>query len=164
MWSLWRNLERSWRKKGEEDLPLSDEKFLTDLLWDTRSPSSGCKWIIPSRPCGIAPVGCDTRWCHSHGRPLLPPWHLIVFGMALALFMHVCTSVMWQLIPFTWHPSDVVSTHADRLMLLGYSTLHLPRNRKCRYIVISPVNWVASGVNLGDSGGWWVWTIHCRGS
>ena len=49
-----------------------------------------------------------------------------MLGMALALFMDVRTSVMWQLVPFTWHPPDVDSTHADRLMLLGYSTRHMP--------------------------------------
>lgn len=110
-------------------------------------------------PAGITPLGCDTEWCHATDRPLLPLGHPIVFGMALALFMDVGTSVMWQLVPFTWHPSDVASTHADRLILLSYSTLYLPGHGKRRSIWITSVNWVGSGVHFGDSVA--VWCVHC---
>jgi len=52
--------------------------------------------------------------CHAPGRPPPPPplWHPIALDLALALFVDVGTSVMWQLVPFTWHPSDVISTRA----------------------------------------------------
>lgn len=35
---------------------------------------------------GITSSGCDSGWCHAPVLPLLPPWHLIMFGMALTLF------------------------------------------------------------------------------
>lgn len=65
------------------------------------------RWI---RLLGITALDSDTRWCHTLGCPLPLSWHLIMFGMASRLFMDVATSVMRQLLPFTWHRSDAVST------------------------------------------------------
>lgn len=67
-------------------------------------------FALPAVSHGISRTDCDTQWCHAPGRPLPLSWHPIMFGMDLALFMDVGTSVMWQLIPFTSHPSNVVST------------------------------------------------------
>lgn len=64
-------------------------------------------WI---RLLGITALDSDTGWCHTPGCPLPLSWHLIMFGMASRLFMDVATSVMRQLLPFTWHRSDAVST------------------------------------------------------
>lgn len=107
------------------------------LLW-TRScpPSLPLPAVLLGSPAGITHLGCDTGWCHAPGRALLPLWHLIVFNVVSELFVDVGTSVLWQLIPFTLHASDVVSAHTDRLMLLSYSTLHMPGCRECRSIWI----------------------------
>lgn len=60
---------------------------------------------------GMAALDSDTGWCHTPGCSLPLSWHLIMFGMASWLFMDVATSVMRQLLPFTWHRSDAVFTH-----------------------------------------------------
>lgn len=89
---------------------LISSEFLTSFP-KTKGGENLLIWfVLPAVSHGISPPDCDTQWCHAPGRPLPLSWHLIMFGMALVLFMDVGTSVMWQLIPFTSHPSNVVST------------------------------------------------------
>lgn len=142
---MWAEQTSQLHRNGQDSKTADIEPIRTKSIQPRVTYTDACSTESNRRenlrsPAGITPLGCG----HTAGRPLLPLWHLITFGTALALLMDVGTSVMWQLVPFAWHPSDVVSAHADGLMLLSYRALHLPRHRKCRCLVIT-VTWAGSG-------------------